>query len=196
MTARRKTLTAEDRRLWREVVSSVKPLRGTILHPEPQVVDTESQEIAPAPQKQPKGTAPAALAPALPKLPGRLVGRLDDRTTRDLKKGRLRIDSRIDLHGMNEAHAHAQLLTHLRHSRAAGLRMVLVITGKGARSGGILRNAVPKWFETPPFNLLVSAWRPAEAAHGGNGALYVRIRREQVAKDGGKGLGKAGSKGA
>ncbi len=188
MTARRKTLTAEDRRLWREVVSSVKPLRGTILHPEPLVVDTEIHAVPPPPPKQSTTSAsPPSPAAALPNPPGRVVGRLDDRTTRDLKKGRLRIDSRIDLHGMNEAHAHAQLLAHLRHSRIAGLRMVLVITGKGASSGGILRNAVPKWFETPPFNLLVSAWRPAEAAHGGDGALYVRIRREQVSRSGGKG---------
>ncbi|MEZ5799506.1 MAG: Smr/MutS family protein [Nitratireductor sp.] len=104
-------------------------------------------------------------------------GRIDDTTARKLRKGRLEIDGRIDLHGMNEFEAHERLYRFLLNEKASGSRLVLVITGKGARSGGILRNAVPRWLGEANFRPLVNGCRQAHLSHGGEGALYVRIRR-------------------
>ncbi|HEY1384220.1 MAG TPA: Smr/MutS family protein, partial [Dongiaceae bacterium] len=62
---------------------------------------------------------------------------------------------------------------------AAGKRNVLVVTGKGMTTSktGILRQAVPRWLNEPAFRALVLAFDYAEPQHGGEGALYVLIKR-------------------
>lgn len=177
--ATKPALSREDRRLWDEVRRSVKPLSG---HSAPSEAGL-AEELRPATDTVSRGEAarkreplpayrPAPHKPARPSLQG-----IDDKTIRKLKKGRLEIDARIDLHGMAEMQAHHALHRFLDNAGRAGLRIVLVITGKGARSGGVLRNAVPRWFREPPFLAMVAACRVAHISHGGEGALYVRLRR-------------------
>lgn len=175
-----KHLSAEDRILWNRVARTATPLRGKALEPEPQALDkalfeAEMERIAPArpemrasrtthPERKIQGTQP-----------------LDRPTRNRLSRGRLPIDARVDLHGMTQAQAHALLLSFLHRAREAGLRHVLVITGKGAsaRSDGVLRRAVPGWFATQPFRALVGGHDNAARQHGGEGALYVRLRRDR-----------------
>ncbi|TIV55390.1 MAG: DNA mismatch repair protein MutS, partial [Mesorhizobium sp.] len=104
---------------------------------------------------------------------------LDDQTLHKLKKGRLPIEGRVDLHGMTQDEAYSLLLAFLHRAHAGGIRYVLIITGKGSSSGGdgILRRAVPAWLSTPAFRHLVSSHDHAARNHGGSGALYVRLRR-------------------
>ena len=122
-------------------------------------------------------------------------GPLDRPTTRKLVRRRLPLDGRIDLHGLTEAEAHDRLAAYLREARADGLRHVIVITGKGSsgssgdgtwdgteapgRPRGVLRRAVPQWFRTAPFRDLVSGHSPAARRDGGDGALYVKLRRQR-----------------
>ncbi|MEM1047052.1 MAG: Smr/MutS family protein [Pseudomonadota bacterium] len=100
------------------------------------------------------------------------------------------IDGRIDLHGMTQRSAHGRLLSFLDQARSHGSRVVLVITGKGVRTPdapgshretGVLRRAVPLWLEEPAFRALVAGYSPAHRSHGGDGALYVRLRRRRGA---------------
>jgi DNA-nicking Smr family endonuclease len=69
----------------------------------------------------------------------------------------------------------------LRSAQADGARIVLVITGKGARDPyderGVLRRQVPLWLESADLRSLIVGFETASAGHGGEGALYVRIRR-------------------
>jgi DNA-nicking Smr family endonuclease len=89
------------------------------------------------------------------------------------------------LHGMTQAQAHTALLRFLRRAHADGVRTVLVVTGKGLRSRdhsqdherGVLRRQVPMWLALPEFRLLVVGFDAAHVGHGGEGALYVRLRR-------------------
>jgi DNA-nicking Smr family endonuclease len=126
--------------------------------------------------------AKSAIKPAgKPALP--VIG-LDRRQKQRLARGTEAIDGRIDLHGKTQSEAHASLLGFLRRAQTEGARFVLVITGKGRTSGpgpsgerGILRRQVPLWLRLPEFRLLVLAVEDAHAAHGGEGALYVRLRR-------------------
>jgi len=102
-------------------------------------------------------------------------------------RGRDPIEARLDLHGMTQMQAHAELLRFLRRAQADGARTVLVVTGKGFRSRGgkhdadrepgVLRRQVPMWLALPEFRLLVVGFDDAHAGHGGQGALYVRLRR-------------------
>jgi DNA-nicking Smr family endonuclease len=96
-------------------------------------------------------------------------------------RGKDEIDGRLDLHGLTQSEAHAALLRFLRTASLRGARLVLVITGKGARAAegerGVLKRQVPHWLGLPEFRALVIGFEDAHIAHGGEGALYVRVRR-------------------
>jgi DNA-nicking Smr family endonuclease len=106
---------------------------------------------------------------------------LGRRMKQRVARGKEAIDGRLDLHGLTQSEAHAALLRFLRAASARGARLVLVITGKGAREGGsergVLKRQVPHWLGLPEFRTLVIGFDNAHITHGGEGALYVRVRR-------------------
>jgi DNA-nicking Smr family endonuclease len=87
------------------------------------------------------------------------------------------IDARLDLHGLTQAEAHARLTAFLKEAQARGNRCVLVITGRALQHGGTLRTATPRWLDEAPLRRLVLSYSPATLQHGGEGALYVLLRR-------------------
>jgi DNA-nicking Smr family endonuclease len=107
------------------------------------------------------------------------------REKQQLARGRAAIDARIDLHGMTQTEAHGALRRFLLHSQANGAKFVLVITGKGAPNSprgerGVLRQQVPLWLALPEFRRYVLGFDSAHAGHGGEGALYVRLRKARA----------------
>jgi DNA-nicking Smr family endonuclease len=101
---------------------------------------------------------------------------------RRVARGAQSIDGRIDLHGMTQAEAHDALLGFMRSRQTRGCKLVLVITGKGASgdaaSGrGVLKRMVPLWLEMPELRSIVVGYESASVRHGGEGALYVRLRK-------------------
>jgi DNA-nicking Smr family endonuclease len=104
-----------------------------------------------------------------------------------LARGHVTIDARIDLHGMTQTEAHAALRSLLQRSQANGGKFVLVITGKGLPNAsfngrGVLRRQVPLWLALPEFRRYVAGFEVANASHGGEGALYVRLRKAKVTR--------------
>jgi DNA-nicking Smr family endonuclease len=89
------------------------------------------------------------------------------------------VEARLDLHGLRQAEAQRALIDFLRRAQASGLRMAIVVTGKGSRNeeGGVLRRLVPLWLHGPQMRDLVVGYSEAARHHGGEGALYVQIRR-------------------
>ena len=179
-------LSSEDRRLWRQVASTVKPLsaeKGQFLKDEM----SRLMDATAVPNHPPKPPKKAATKPlnfkvepqGQPKKPPIVSHPIEDRIVKNLGKGRQSIDARIDLHGMTQDRARFALLDFLQMAQMADHRMVLVITGKGDQGRGILRANVPRWLSLPAFAPLVNGYRESEASHGGGGALYVRIRRRQ-----------------
>lgn len=183
---RRRILSEEDRRLWASVARQAVPLKGRAgpKLDEP-VVTTQAKSLTspPAPTDtaaKPTMLLPAAKPPRQPAAPPPpSLHPIERPTRRKLAKGRLAIEARLDLHEMTQLAAHAALARFLAQAQAMGLRHVLVITGRGMPGGsrGILRRVVPQWFASPQFRGLVSGFESAERHHGGDGALYVRIRR-------------------
>jgi DNA-nicking Smr family endonuclease len=176
---RTRPLTVDEHALWSHVTRSIAPLRRARPQRETEPVP-EAKPIKPAP------AAPAVRMPAphpTPRPPG--LAPIDRRLKQKLARGREPIDGTIDLHGLTQAEAHAALVRFLRNARAGGARLVLVITGKGARSDdfaadrGVLRRQVPLWLRSAELRDLVVGFDWAHAAHGGEGALYVRIRRRR-----------------
>jgi DNA-nicking Smr family endonuclease len=107
---------------------------------------------------------------------------LGRRERSQISRGRKDIDARLDLHGMTQARAHRALIGFLRRASEEGHSFVLVITGKGRTVGaeserGVLRRQVPEWLSQPELRAFVIGFEEAHIGHGGEGALYVRIRR-------------------
>lgn len=167
-------LTDDDRILWNLVARSARPLKGRTAVEIPDIIEPK-----PVPAATP---ANGVAAPATKPKPQHVSHALDDQTLHKLKKGRLPIEGRVDLHGMTQDEAYSLLLTFLNRAHAGGIRYVLIITGKGSSSGGdgVLRRAVPGWLSTPAFRHLVSSHDHAARNHGGSGALYVRLRRTRA----------------
>ena len=105
-----------------------------------------------------------------------------------MRRGDVAIDARLDLHGLTQAEAHSRLLRFVSIAVAQKLRVLLVITGKGSRSGrdggrennretGVLRRNLPHWLKQSGMSANILAITPAHPRHGGSGAYYVALRR-------------------
>jgi DNA-nicking Smr family endonuclease len=119
--------------------------------------------------------------PVLPSKPvptplDRFAG-VDKATADKVKRGRYPVTGRLDLHGLTQAEAHRALFAFVAGARAAGKRCVLVITGHGRISGGVLKASVPRWLAEPELRRHVLATAPAQPQHGGDGALYLLLRK-------------------
>ena len=182
--ARLRRLSEEEIALWIEVAKSVARRRGatlpTLAAPRPAPRPAAGDDPTPAPlaaasTKPPPPAGPPPLAP------------LERRLKRDLARGRAVVDSALDLHGMNQAEAHHALRGFLFQAQSQGFRLVIVVTGKGARGRsadadwlhetGVLRRLVPHWLREPDLRATVLGFEEASPSHGGAGALYVRLRR-------------------
>lgn len=137
---------------------------------------------APKPAPRPR-RAPPVRRPhgALPHLDAGRSADIDTRTLDRLKRGRLRPDARIDLHGMTQDQAHRALVRFFDRARGEGWRCVLVVTGKGrvSEGGGVLRCQTPNWLNAPAIRPQVLAFATAQPRDGGSGALYVLLRRDR-----------------
>jgi DNA-nicking Smr family endonuclease len=179
----RRRLSEDEHKLWSGITRSVAPLKRKPAGPRHVEATSTPGERVPPPARHP--AAKTVIKPAgKPVLP--VVG-LDRRQKQRLARGTETIDGRIDLHGKTQSEAHAALLGFLRRAQADGARFVLVITGKGGAAGpgspgerGVLKRQVPMWLRLPEFRLHVHAVEDAHAAHGGEGALYVRLRRARI----------------
>lgn len=179
--SRRDDLSPDDRRIWARVAGSVTPAR-----PKKAVrVIPGAAAVDPPAAPHPKGMAtargvarpysPVVSAPARPR--GH-PEELEPRRQRRLSRERDPIEARIDLHGYGRFQAQDALTAFLMGAQARGYRSVLVITGQGRRGGaGVIRASVHEWLQGPGLRGVVSGFAAAARHHGGDGALYVTIRR-------------------
>ena len=93
-----------------------------------------------------------------------------------VRRGRVDIDARIDLHGLTQIEARRELARAVMRTSKRGGRCLLVITGKGPRLEGILRSRLPGWLSDPDLRPFVTRYAPAHARHGGEGAWYIFLR--------------------
>jgi len=182
-------LSPEDQALWEHVTQSVRRVQ-TDLMPAAAIDQTlEPLDTAQTQPKRKKGRATTILPvqptprPPAPNIMthGNAAG-LDRRTTQKLKRGKLDIEGTLDLHGHTQTKAHQALSRFLQTGFETGRRTVLIITGKGDRLGGrpgVLKDAVPAWLNEVPMRQWVAGFSYAAPKDGGNGALYVRLKRKR-----------------
>ncbi len=172
-------LSDEEIELWASVARTVARRRGASLPTPPRPKSAEAAAPAPAAVAR-----PAKERPARPPAPPPLAP-LERRLKRELRRGRAAIDDALDLHGLTQAEAHGALRGFLVSAQARGEKLVLVVTGKGKPAAfsswldepGVLRRLAPHWLREPDLRALVLGFEEAGPAHGGSGALYVRLRR-------------------
>ncbi len=201
-------LTAEDRDLWQKLAESVEPLNEmkprvrdgdrsgldlAVSRTEPGTPERHSQY---APSRTTSGPEPFR-APLPPQKAPPPLAPFDRKRSRRIASGRIEIEARLDLHGARQAEAYGRFRAFILDSVARGMSTVLVVTGKGnsrprnntgldwedyGSSGterGVLRRSVPLWLEEPELRLLVASYTAADIKHGGDGALYIHLRRRR-----------------
>lgn len=176
-------LRDEERELWKGVTRAIAPLRPQKRSdPEPASSEPAIQNRSQRKTAVKSKSAPVAAAPvksASAQLPA--LAPLGRRMKQRLARGTEDIDGRLDLHGKTQAQAHDSLLRFLRSAQGCGAKNILVITGKGTRAAqgeqGVLKRQVPQWLKLPEFRTYVVGFEQAHIGHGGEGALYVRLRR-------------------
>jgi DNA-nicking Smr family endonuclease len=174
-------LTTDEEHLWSLVARTVRPLR----HVKKTATDARhkvgirdaTRPLQNRATVEPKVTASRQRTAAAPAL-----SPVMRKEMKKLVRGDAAIDARIDLHGMTQAEAHGALQRLLHRCQADGAKFVLVITGKGVPNAsrgerGVLRRQVPMWLALPEFRRYVLGFDVAHTGHGGEGALYVRLRR-------------------
>lgn len=177
MRGRSRPITADELALWHLVVRDAQPLRPETAAPPPKPAAPVASPPEPGPEPlRAAAPPPRPVRPSRRLDPGGPVD-LDRRTWLKLRRGLYPLDARLDLHGLTQAEAHGRLAAFLAQAQARGNRCVLVITGRGTRHGGTLRSMTPRWLDEQPNRSRVLAYAQAQLHHGGDGALYVLLRR-------------------
>jgi DNA-nicking Smr family endonuclease len=182
---RKRALSEEEHALWESVAKQIKPLRKKPRAAKAHMVAPDIAAPAATKPAAPARLAPSVKIPRVPKLDAPpALAPLGRRERSQLSRGKKEIDARLDLHGMTQARAHRALSIFLQRAHGDGLTFVLIITGKGKMGSeserGVLRRQVPQWLNLPEFRSLVVGFEEAHIGHGGEGALYVRIRRSRI----------------
>jgi DNA-nicking Smr family endonuclease len=196
----RKHLDADDDDVWSHTAQSVEPLKRAKgrHHPavetagdaRPRVQAKAYAEVVKPKSEKAKVSAVAAGAAKIKVPPP--IATFDRKKVRKIRSGQVEIEGRIDLHGMHQDEAHSALVRFLLRAQGKGQRWVLVITGKGKitdtdpqapfdmmrpRERGVLKRNVPRWLDQPDLRSLVVSYTNAAIQHGGEGALYVHLRK-------------------
>ncbi|MEO1608605.1 MAG: Smr/MutS family protein [Pseudomonadota bacterium] len=199
---RQRNLTEEEQALWQQISQKIKPLqpaRDASPHTPPpsqkKAVSAQTQQQSKQQRKLRLGGAKPAQIAALQTPTKQAVNEaqfacFDQKLAKKVGKGRTKIDARLDLHGMRQHEAKAELRRFLFSSLAKGHRIILVITGKGeplisdvpwdggeAENRGVLKRMVPHWLREPEFSAVVVSYMSAHIHHGGEGALYIHLKK-------------------
>lgn len=197
LAKRNRALTAEEAELWAFAMRDAHALRrrGRVRTPAAsprEEVETAQPPITAVPNvtkaaASPKVRPPAAPppVPAAPRSPA--LANYDENERRRLSRNPDLIDARLDLHGMRQREAHSALRSFILSASARGLRHLLVITGKGTslererdflrEERGVLKRLVPQWLGDAELRGFVVSYAISHIRHGGEGALYVRLRK-------------------
>lgn len=169
--------TADEEALFRAAMADAKPIEGRKPAAPHNPPPPKAPKRTPSPQRidPPKTSTPKSVLEA-----GKAAD-LDRRTMDRLRKGRMRPEGRLDLHGMTADRALGALNTFLADAQGAGKRCVLVITGKGSmkEGGGVIRRELPAWLNAPGNRSRVLGFAGAQPADGGGGAFYVLLKRRR-----------------
>ncbi|MDR7100992.1 Smr/MutS family protein [Croceicoccus sp. BE223] len=177
-------LSEEEAALWAKVASTVTPFKDRMTRPAAMPRKAVAIPDLAVPPTRIRGRVPAPCVAPPPSAPPPPPG-LDSHWERRLGARALQPDFTLDLHGHTLDQAHRRLDMGLAQAKALGARVVLLVTGRprpveaadrGERRGAI-RAKVLDWLAAGPHGADIAAVRHAQRRHGGDGALYLVLRR-------------------
>lgn len=194
----RRKLRPEEEALWNKVASRTERLQPEKpFHPD-DFVTTPPPKSRAKPifdtaltPKQVNGSAPKTSVSTAASIVDQIAGtavQMDRKTFTQMKRGKLKPEGKLDLHGLTLDRAHPALTRFILSAHSQGKRLVLVVTGKGKDRDdngpipvrfGVLRHQVPQWLSMPPLSSVVLQVSQANLRHGGGGAYYVYLRRNR-----------------
>ncbi|EJF83520.1 hypothetical protein MCU_01205 [Bartonella elizabethae Re6043vi] len=181
---KRDLLTSQDRLLWERICRTITPIHDKRLSSISENIANITDKKQCITQKPLEGQENQQRSTMIKKekrvlTQAHKIHFFDRVAHRKISQGRYPLEARLDLHGYMQEEAYFFLKNFLQSSQQSGLRYVLVITGKGRSVGsdGALYRFVPYWLSTPAFRYYVHAFEQAARQHGGEGALYVWLRR-------------------
>jgi len=174
----KRPLRHEELMLWARVVSTIRPAAGRTV---PVIAEPAAPPAEPVKARGKTASAPnlTAAPPPKPATPRRLGAPqpIEPNRMRRMTREREHPGPRLDLHGLTQDEARARLTSFLRRAHNDGWRAAMVITGKGSRGDGVLRRYTPEWLASPELRDIVAGVAEAHRRHGGEGALYVALKR-------------------
>ena len=191
-----KRLSDDDILIWQQITRRIERHKPQDLAPEP-IANAKPTPTKNTKDEQPpkiqefricEKAKPKTSQPHVSTTPTDRSPNMDKRNFQRLMKGKLEIDATLDLHGMTADQAKLQMIQFISNAYRQGLRLVLVITGKGNRThrdefnrerGGVLRQSLPDWVAGSTMTDKVLQVTHAQPKHGGTGAYYVYLRRQR-----------------
>lgn len=170
----KRPLRPEELRLWSVVAATIHPLPGRARPVAEEA--TPQAAVGAIPPRRP-GPPPAAREVRKPVAVPQGPENIEPRRRLRLARERDDLGPRLDLHGLDQDRARAALHSFLVRAWADGYRAVLVITGKGVQGDGVLKRRVPDWLGAAHLAPMVAGVSEAHRRHGGEGALYVALKR-------------------
>jgi DNA-nicking Smr family endonuclease len=186
-------IKSDEQALWKKVADTAIPIHTAMADPKPKIPKTvfKNSKLIVA-----KPTFPLFKVGSKSHLNGNPIRkeappsktRMDSKSFGKLTRGKLRPEASLDLHGMSLSEAHPALQGFILGSAQLQRRLVLVITGKGKPKSdfsltpgtqGILQRNVPIWLAQAPLSSVILEATPAHQRHGGDGAIYVYLRKRR-----------------
>ena len=180
---------------WKDLIESVKPIKNnkfnqkerSIVEPSPDEVqvnhDSELDELVCVEEvKNTKSFQNRGIVENTKFLPPGDFSKIDGSYAKAFKKGNVKIEAVLDLHGMRSNEAEEEFFSFVVESFSLGFRVLLLISGKGLRSQGntpILKEKIPNWINS--FSILdkILFYNFASKKHGGNGAYYILLKKNK-----------------
>lgn len=173
MCKKKKTyqLSKDDLQIWQNYSKHVRPIEKEQSDIEFEITDEVHVEFFESQRIIPK--RPVKEKVERPPLPEKYT--IDRKIMRQIRRGTLKIDAKLDLHGCSQEKAYQRLQAFLHKSYESEKKWLLVITGKGS---GILRSKLPDWLEHSAARVYILAFEEAHQRHGGSGAYYICLRKK------------------
>lgn len=177
----------DDRRLWKLVASTVTPRvaeKPEKMRSKARIRPVKTSTALPLDPPThlasiaPLRVSPEELKPATPKVPKGPAEGIEPNRKRRIVKAHDPIGARLDMHGLDQDQARATLEAFIRRAYDDGHRAVLVITGKGKIGHGVLKQRTPEWLAGSGMREMIAGISTADQRHGGEGALYVALKRK------------------
>ena len=151
--------------IWDEYVAQVRPLKNRSKH-----IFIKNEKITIAPSSYislPTGNYTALM-------------QFDKSTFDKIKKGKIQIDAKMDLHGYFLDEAYNLLAAFIKNHYILEHKLLLVITGKSkpVENQPTIRSSMKDWIENSELLNIVHSISNAADIHGGSGAVYLKLRRK------------------